>query len=143
MYAEIEEMSVDVTRYPKYDRVQTDLIIKHAQPTHSGLYECQISSTKIYNYIVQLNVLGKYIFQVEAYTSLFMSCDDLLSFNLPPNASSILTFGLRTLTALGTINTEQFFSLPIFFIFTLQQLPKTAIVFDHRKKKKKLRLDLN
>ncbi|XP_078313358.1 neurotrimin-like isoform X1 [Crassostrea virginica] len=57
MYAEIEEMSVDVTRYPKYDRVQTDLIIKHAQPTHSGLYECQISSTKIYNYIVQLNVL--------------------------------------------------------------------------------------
>lgn len=60
MYAEIEEMSVDVTRLPKYDRVQTDLIIKHAQPSHSGLYECQISSTKIYNYIVQLNVLGKY-----------------------------------------------------------------------------------
>lgn len=59
MYAEIEEMSVDVTRLPKYDRVQTDLIIKHAQPSHSGLYECQISSTKIYNYIVQLNVLGK------------------------------------------------------------------------------------
>lgn len=57
MYAEIEEMSVDVTRLPKYDRVQTDLIIKHAQPSHSGLYECQISSTKIYNYIVQLNVL--------------------------------------------------------------------------------------
>ena len=142
MYAEIEEMSVDVTRYPKYDRVQTDLIIKHAQPTHSGLYECQISSTKIYNYIVQLNVLGKYIFQVEAYTSLFMSCDDLLSFNLPPNASSTLTFGLRTLTALGTINTEHFFSLPTFLSLLCKNCQKPPLYLITAKKKQ-LRLDLN
>lgn len=57
MYADIEEMSVDVSRFPKSDRIQTDLIIKHAQPSHSGLYECQISSKKGYNFIVQLNVL--------------------------------------------------------------------------------------
>ncbi|XP_056020489.1 uncharacterized protein LOC125652343 isoform X2 [Ostrea edulis] len=60
MYADIEEMSVDVSRFHKFDRVQTDLIIKHAQPRHSGLYECQISSTKFYNYSVQLNVLDTY-----------------------------------------------------------------------------------
>ncbi|XP_061192004.1 MAM domain-containing glycosylphosphatidylinositol anchor protein 1-like [Saccostrea echinata] len=57
MYADIEEMSVDVFKFPKYDRIQTDLIIKHTQPSHSGLYECQISSKKGYNFIVQLNVL--------------------------------------------------------------------------------------
>lgn len=38
---------------------QWDLIIKQAKPRHSGMYECQISSKKVYTHYVYLKVLGK------------------------------------------------------------------------------------
>ena len=40
---------------------QWDLIIKRAQPRHSGTYECQISAQNVYTHYVYLKVLGKYI----------------------------------------------------------------------------------
>lgn len=36
------------------------LIIKDVQPSHSGVYECQISATKILNRYIYLNVSSKY-----------------------------------------------------------------------------------
>lgn len=36
---------------------QWDLIIKQAKPRHSGMYECQISSKKVYTHYVYLKVL--------------------------------------------------------------------------------------
>jgi hypothetical protein len=38
---------------------QWDLIIKRAQPRHSGMYECQISAKNVYTHYVNLKVLGK------------------------------------------------------------------------------------
>lgn len=58
MYAPNDEMSVDFQQNGRY--TNNTLIIKHAQPSHSGTYECQISSSIIYTYHVQLTVLSKY-----------------------------------------------------------------------------------
>lgn len=55
MYAPNDEMSVDFQQNGRY--TNNTLIIKHAQPSHSGTYECQISSSIIYTYHVQLTVL--------------------------------------------------------------------------------------
>ncbi|KAK3096969.1 hypothetical protein FSP39_005246 [Pinctada imbricata] len=55
MYAPNDEMSIDYRTFPR-DRTQWDLIIKRAQPEHSGTYECQISAAKVYTYYVRLTV---------------------------------------------------------------------------------------
>lgn len=55
MYAPHSEMSVDFQE--KGHMTNSTLIIKRAQPHHSGIYECQISSTDVYTYHVRLNVL--------------------------------------------------------------------------------------
>lgn len=55
MYAPNEEMSVD---YQENGRLTNNtLIIKHAQPSHSGTYECQISSSSVFTYHIKLTVL--------------------------------------------------------------------------------------
>lgn len=62
MYAPNEEMSID---YHENDPITTsiNLIIKRANPSHSGTYECQISAANVYTYHVNLTVLSKYICQ--------------------------------------------------------------------------------
>lgn len=59
MYAQRNGMSVDF--HEKGHMTNSSLIIKRAKPHHSGIYECQISSTDVYTYRVRLNVLRKYI----------------------------------------------------------------------------------
>ncbi|XP_076104012.1 zwei Ig domain protein zig-8-like [Mytilus galloprovincialis] len=56
MYAPNEEMSID---YHENDPITTsiNLIIKRANPSHSGTYECQISAANVYTYHVNLTVL--------------------------------------------------------------------------------------
>ncbi|KAK3608966.1 hypothetical protein CHS0354_029306, partial [Potamilus streckersoni] len=38
-----------------------DLHIKYAQPSHSGLYQCEISATKIFAHYVSLTVIDDYV----------------------------------------------------------------------------------
>lgn len=54
-----DHISVDHQNFPG-DEAEWNLIIKRAQPRHSGTYECQISATTVHTYHVHLHVLGKY-----------------------------------------------------------------------------------
>ncbi|XP_052101382.1 roundabout homolog 2-like [Mytilus californianus] len=56
MYAPNPEMSVDFVRSGRI--TNNTLIIKRVKPSHSGTYECQISSANIYTYHVTLEVLN-------------------------------------------------------------------------------------
>lgn len=43
------------------DVAEWNLVIKRAQPKHSGTYECQISATNVLTHHVHLHVLGNYL----------------------------------------------------------------------------------
>ncbi|XP_022334201.2 zwei Ig domain protein zig-8-like isoform X2 [Crassostrea virginica] len=51
-----DHISVDHQNFPG-DEAEWNLIIKRAQPRHSGTYECQISATTVHTYHVHLHVL--------------------------------------------------------------------------------------
>ena len=58
-----EDISVSYKDLKKQEEglTQWDLIIKHAKPRHTGMYECQISAKNVYTHYVYLKVIGKFI----------------------------------------------------------------------------------
>ena len=59
MYAQNKEMSIDYVKMSEA-RTKWNLVIKRAQPHHSGIYECQISAANPLTYRIFLRVLSMF-----------------------------------------------------------------------------------